>query len=200
MVSQEILTPTVSWAQRCDVIYLTLELADVKNEQVHLSPTQLEFSGTCGQGEGSKEYALKLEFFKPVVPEESKQLKTGQNFTFVIKKDVVESYWPRLLKEEGKQRWLKTDFAKWRDEDEESEEESPAADPMMMQGGGNPFGAGGAGGMDFGGLDMANLAKMMPPGMMGGMAGGMGADSDDEDLQEQEKEKDEQVSNAADTQ
>jgi prostaglandin-E synthase len=43
--------------------------------------------------------------------------------SFVIqKKEQDEAYWPRLLKASGKPHFLKTDFARWKDEDDEEEE------------------------------------------------------------------------------
>jgi hypothetical protein len=39
----------------------------------------------------------------------------------IIKKEAEKKYWPRLLKAEGKPRWLGADWSKWTDEDEENE-------------------------------------------------------------------------------
>jgi hypothetical protein len=63
----------------------------------------------------------------------------------MIPKQESGPYWPRLLKESGKRQWLKTDFARWKDEDEE-EVDAPAA------GGMDPSAA-------FGGLDFSQLAS-----------------------------------------
>lgn len=37
---------------------------------------------------------------------------------FVLAKKDVGAFWPRLLADSEKASWLKTDFDKWRDEDE----------------------------------------------------------------------------------
>lgn len=37
------------------------------------------------------------------------------------KKELKDEYWPRLLKENKKLHFLKTDFDKWVDEDEQNE-------------------------------------------------------------------------------
>lgn len=46
-------------------------------------------------------------------------------------------YWPRLSKEKIKTNWLKTDFAKWVDEDEQdgAAEAEDEPDPMEAMGG-----------------------------------------------------------------
>lgn len=64
------------------------------------------------------------------------------------KKNKDAKFWPRLLKSTGKAGWLKTDFSRWKDEDEEDE---PA--PSAGAGGFGDFGGGGGmGGMGgFGG-------------------------------------------------
>lgn len=37
-------------------------------------------------------------------------------------------FWERLLSEKGKYHWLKTDFNKWKDEDESDDEEGGGQD------------------------------------------------------------------------
>jgi hypothetical protein len=39
----------------------------------------------------------------------------------IVKKEAEKKYWPRLLKAEGKPRWLAADWSRWTDEDEENE-------------------------------------------------------------------------------
>lgn len=41
----------------------------------------------------------------------------------VHKAESSSNYWPRLLKDKGKVHWLKTDFNRWRDEDDSSDDE-----------------------------------------------------------------------------
>ena len=78
-------------------------------------------------------------------------------------------YWPRLLKQTGKFHFLKTDFSKWKDEDEEDEEvdnngmNNPAMDLM--------------GGNDFSNFDFSKFAGA---GGMGGAEDAQFDDSDDE--------------------
>lgn len=133
-----------------------------------------------------KHYAVEFEFFKEIIPEESKQSISGRNMFFVlVKKEKDQEYWPRMIKSSKKPFYLKTDFAKWKDEDEEEEEEGPAVDmptqnfdlsQLMQMSGGAMGGMGGMGGA----------------GGFGGFGAGSGsgstemnfeeADSDDEEL------------------
>jgi hypothetical protein len=56
---------------------------------------------------------------------------------FALEKKETGPFWERLLKEKTKYHWLKTDFNKWKDEDE--------SDVELVGGGG---GGGGGGGQD----------------------------------------------------
>ncbi|KAI8824415.1 HSP20-like chaperone [Fimicolochytrium jonesii] len=168
------LIPEVLWAQRTDELFVTINVSDVEHPEVNLSATGLKFTGASH----GKEYSLDLEFFKEVDIEASKQNITARNLSFVIaKKATGEEYWPRLTKEKAKYHWLKTDFSKWKDEDEVEEEVAA----------GGPGGAGGFDGIDF--SQFQNMAGGM--GGMGGMPGmdfgangmdlGGEQDSDDEE-------------------
>ncbi|KAG5462680.1 MAG: hypothetical protein BJ554DRAFT_4097, partial [Olpidium bornovanus] len=71
-------------------------------------------------------------------PQKSKQsINDRQIFLVINKADHGEPWWPRLQKELKKPIFLKTDFSRWRDEDEDTEDEGGM--------GGMP----GMGGMDF---------------------------------------------------
>ena len=58
------LVPQVLWAQRPDTLFLTIALADVKDEVITLDENKLTFKGKAD----GKEYALEVEFFKAVIP------------------------------------------------------------------------------------------------------------------------------------
>lgn len=57
------------------------------------------------------------------------------------KKNNSAEYWPRLTKEKVKNLWIKTDFAKWVDEDEQ--DGADKVDESEFAGMGGPPGAGG---------------------------------------------------------
>ncbi|RGP75858.1 hypothetical protein FSPOR_451 [Fusarium sporotrichioides] len=154
--------PEVLWAQRSsesdaskNFIYLTISVPDVSKENIKLDlqPTKLEFTGTSSTLK--RKYHVELELFGEIDPAESKINHTSKNVELKLqKKELKEEYWPRLLKEQKRVHFLKTDFDKWVDEDEQNE----APEDDFSQ-----FGGMGAGGMpDMGG--------------MGGMGGGMGGD------------------------
>jgi len=184
--TQAAIAPEVQWAQRKDKLFLTLMVKDCKSPSIELTASKLTFKGK----DGSKEYQVDLEFNKDVDPEKSQQRITGRNIYFeLMKTEESSSWWPRLLKDSSKRHWLKTDFNKWKDEDDtEDEAEEPNNFDMesMMQSMGGLGGMGGMGGMPGG---MGGMGGM--PGGMGGMGGmpdmsglqgGDSDDSDDEDL------------------
>ncbi|PSN72870.1 HSP20-like chaperone [Corynespora cassiicola Philippines] len=179
--------PEVTWAQRSSStepeknhVFLSIVAADVPESdlKIDLQPTKLSFKGTSTSKKVT--YAVDLEFFGEIVPEESKSHNSGRDVSFVLrKKELKEEYWPRLLKDNKKMHFLKTDFDKWVDEDEQDEvvEDEDYMSKMNPMGG-----AGGDGG--FGGIDFSKLAAAQGAGGMpdlGNFEGGEGADSDDED-------------------
>ncbi|KAG0227508.1 hypothetical protein BGW41_003787 [Actinomortierella wolfii] len=142
-------TPEVYWAQDASVIFLTVDLTDANATYV-LTEDKLEYKATSD----GKEYAFTLEFYQPVNKEESKIAKNARQTFFKLAKQTPGSpWWPRLTKEKSKLFWLKTDFNRWRDEDDDEAEDGSDA---------------------FGGMDFQN--------MMQGMGGGadFGSDSDDD--------------------
>ncbi|KAJ3024907.1 UNVERIFIED_CONTAM: hypothetical protein HDU68_007667 [Siphonaria sp. JEL0065] len=199
------ISPEVLWAQRTDELFVTINAADIIEPQITLTKQQLKFEGTSTAG---KKYAVTLDFHAEVDPEASRQNINARALVFVIVKAVKGAgYWPRLLtKSAGKPHFLKTDFSKWKDEDEEDEEveAAPAGGMDMSQfsGMGGMPGMGGMGGMGGaggpGGMDLeALMAQMGGAGGLGGAegmdfskfagAGGEDAeDSDDDDLPELE--------------
>jgi len=141
--------PPVIWAQRADKLYVTLNVEDCKNAVVKFDNTSLHFSGTSGQ---KLEYDFSLEFYGEIDSENSKYAVLSRHIPIVVVKKESGPYWPRLLKRTTKVHWLKTDFEKWRDEDDSDVDESKdlAFEDMMGKMGG--MGAmGGMGGFNGGG-------------------------------------------------
>ena len=115
-----ILVPRVLWAQRSDVVYLTIEVFDVHDEKIQLDANRLSFSGV--RGSDNARFAVELEFYAPINPEASKKAVTGRNVSFVLEKvEMEEKFWPRLVSTPAKLHYIHTDFSKWVDEDEENE-------------------------------------------------------------------------------
>merc|ERR1719461_1406581 len=177
-------TPSVSWAQRPKLLFITINVSDCKTPDIKLEKDSLSFKGV-GEAD-KKEYAVTLKFLKEIDPEASKFAVRDRSIQFAIEKAEEGPYWERLLADKTKQHWLKVDFGKWKDEDDSDAEGEGGAgggdlEEMMKNMGGLGGGMGGMGGMGGpGGMDMAS--------MMAGMGGDkpdmddLDGDSDDEDL------------------
>jgi len=193
-----VVPPLVKWAQRTNLVFLTVCLEDCKDPEIKVEEEKLYFKGTGGTD--NKEHEVTLEFFGSIDTEKSKYAVRPRMIEFALMKKEEGPYWDRLLKVKTKQHWLKIDFNKWKNED--SDDEDAEGGGQGGQGGGdleemmrNMGGMGGLGGM--GGMGgMPGMPGMGGPGGMpdmAKMAAGMGErpslddldaeeDSDDEDL------------------
>lgn len=157
------------WAQRSAVVFLTINLEDVKDPEIKFSKDSVYFKGTGGVEK--KEYEVTIPLYKEIDPEKSKSFNRGRCIEVLLAKaNPEESYWPALTSDKQKHHWLKCDFNKWQDEDESGDE--------------------GVGGMGGGG-DFEEMMRQM--GGLGGAGGGKpsfddldegegDADSDDEPI------------------
>ncbi|GFU11868.1 uncharacterized protein CG16817 [Nephila pilipes] len=108
-------SPPVAWAERKNLIYLTVNVTDCKKPDIKLNPDKLYFKGKNGDG---IEYEITLEFLKEINVDTSKYSVKDRGIDFILMKSESGPYWNRLLKENKKYHWLKIDFAKWKDEDD----------------------------------------------------------------------------------
>ncbi|CAH8511066.1 unnamed protein product [Schistosoma guineensis] len=106
----------VLWAQRNDCLYITVVVSDVVNKTVNVKDNSLEFRAEAGKDKPI-EYEVKLDFYGNVCTEEPKITTSGREVFICIKKKENGS-WPRLLSQKTKCPWLKTDFNRWKDEDD----------------------------------------------------------------------------------
>jgi len=133
--------PTVLWAQRWDIVSVSIQITDVTNEKIDVDDKKLYFHGRSLD----EDWEVTLEFNQGIIPEESKQRKGGREYYFELKKRDQGPYWPRLLKDTKKYQNIKVDFSRWKDEDEEDDDDGGKYDDasledMMQQmgtGGGN---------------------------------------------------------------
>jgi hypothetical protein len=91
---------------------------DVSKEKIKLDvqPTKLTFQGYSETKKAT--YAVQLEFYAEIDPAASKINHTPRDVEMVLqKKELDESFWPRLLKDKAKVHFLKTDFDKVRTTD-----------------------------------------------------------------------------------
>ena len=79
--------------------------------KLDLKPTSLTFSGYSDSKKAT--YAVELEFYDEIDPDESKINHTGRDIEMVLrKKELKDEFWPRLLKDKERRHFLKTDFDK----------------------------------------------------------------------------------------
>ncbi|CAK0742899.1 hypothetical protein CVIRNUC_001428 [Coccomyxa viridis] len=156
------MVPKAQWAQGKDVVYLTIDLQDVRDPKIDISNDasskhgKVSFKGegkSHATGDEKHQYALDIDLFGEVNSDESKISISGRKVVLVIAKaGSTEEYWPRLLHSKQKQNNITVDWDKWVDEDEQDE-----ADPKkdfdlgdlqnFSNFGGGDFGAGLGGGM-----------------------------------------------------
>lgn len=151
--------PTVLWAQRSskddaekNFIYLTIVVpdADPSQAEITLKPTSVSFKGFSKTLK--RTYQVVLDLYAEIDEAASKVNHTSRSVELkLVKKELSDEYWPRLLKDAKKVHFLKTDFDKWVDEDEQ--DEAPADDFSQ-----------------FGGMGGGGMGGAMPGGM-GGMPG-----------------------------
>ncbi|XP_071493666.1 uncharacterized protein [Diadema antillarum] len=171
--------PTVLWAQREDCLLLTIEVPKAVEEDITFEPEKVHLK--CKGGLENEPYELEFEFHKDISPKTSKYKIQGRHIDMLVKKKESGPYWPRLTKESKKQHWLRTDFSRWKDEDESDDEFGGGDDRglnEMLANMGNMGDMGGMGGM--GGMGMGDM------GSMGETGGGESDDSDDEEIPELE--------------
>ncbi|KAK4702737.1 hypothetical protein P7C70_g3482, partial [Phenoliferia sp. Uapishka_3] len=166
-----------------NIIYLTISIPELAPDYtLDITSSHISFKGhstppsatATASAVEPKTYEFELDLFGEV--EELKRTLTGKNLSLVLgKKELSEDYWPRLTKEKVKLNFLKTDFGKWKDQDEQEDEEPVEEAPQQQgpPGMGGMGGMGGAGGM--GGMDMEALMAQMGGGGMGGAGGAGGA-------------------------
>ena len=110
----------VLWAQRSSTIdpernyiALTISAPDVSSPKINLTSSSLTFSGHSETKKTT--YHVELTFYAEIDPEASKTHATSHSVTFRLrKKEMKEEYWPRLLKDDKRMHFLKTDFDKVR--------------------------------------------------------------------------------------
>ncbi|EPB73117.1 CS domain protein [Ancylostoma ceylanicum] len=111
--------PPVIWAQRESFLYVTIEIDDVKIEDLTADSSKLHFKGTSH----TEVFETTMEFFDEINGEGMKRTPTNTRVIELTIPKKESKWWPRLLKEKGKVHWLKVDFDKWKDEDDSGAED-----------------------------------------------------------------------------
>ncbi|XP_060517695.1 prostaglandin E synthase 3 [Cylas formicarius] len=161
------LPPPVMWAQNANVIFLTINLEDVRDPDIKFTKDTVYFHGTGGLEK--KEYEVTINLYNEIDPDKSKSFNRERCIEMILTKaGNKKPYWPALTQDKKKYHWLKCDFNKWHDEDDSGDE--------------------GLGGMGGGG-DFEEMMRQMG-GLDGGggkpnfddLDGDEGGDSDDEPI------------------
>ncbi|CAG9316746.1 unnamed protein product [Blepharisma stoltei] len=120
----------IKWAQRKAQVFITLEVSNLVENSWTIQPTEegaIHFKA-LSKDTGS-EVAVDLELFEKIVPAECKWKVTGRNVQLSLaKENKTAEYWPRLLKQTGKNQWLGIDWSKWIDEEDEDAKSKPDFD------------------------------------------------------------------------
>lgn len=158
--------PTVKWAQRSDILFITIDLADTKDVKLKLEPEgKLYFSATSGAD--NIPYEIDMDLYDEVNVNESKTSIGSRNIVYLVKK-AESKWWSRLLKQDGKAPiFLKVDWDKWVDEDEQDEKPGPE--------------------MDLGDIDFSNL------NMVGEGDSDTDPDGDDNDEEDDDRDTEEEI-------
>lgn len=169
MPDQNIMVPPpVLWAQRANIVYLSVCLEDCQKPEIKIEEDKVYFKGTGGTEK--KEHEVTMNLYREVVPGESKYVVRDRLIEIFLKKKEEGPYWQFLLKDKKKNHWLKVDFQKWRDEDDSDDEGE---------------GGGGGGG---GGQDLEEMMRQI--GGLGGAGGGDKPDLNDIDGNEDDSDDD----------
>ncbi|XWS24887.1 hypothetical protein CRYUN_Cryun27aG0023600 [Craigia yunnanensis] len=159
--------PTVKWAQRSDVIFITIELPDAQDVKLKLEPEgKFFFSATSGMDKIP--YEVDMDLHEKIDVHESKASVGKRNICYLVKK-AENKWWSRLLKQEGKPPvFLKVDWDRWVDEDEDDQDNKGKVAPDT----------------DFGNFDFSKLNM----GGGEGFGAAEGEDDDDSDTEEENVE------------
>lgn len=109
------------WAQDRDVVYITIKLQDISNEEIVFGEDHFIFRGKSGD----TTYDYKLELFGNIHPTDktTKYNKFGRYTQLNCRKADTRKWWPRLAKTARKLANVGIDWEKWVDDPESSDDE-----------------------------------------------------------------------------
>lgn len=111
------------WAQRKEKLFVTICLEDCKDPIIEIEPEKIYFKGMGGTD--NKLHEITINLYKEIDPSNTTKTLKGRTYELVLAKKEEGPYWPRLIKEKTKAHWLKSDFNKWKDEEDTDDESSP---------------------------------------------------------------------------
>lgn len=114
--------PNIKWAQRKDRLFVTIEVIHSKQPVIDIiDGKRIKYSGS----DATMNYSVDIELYDEVVKEESKFLLDSRFVLLNLKKKTSGPFWPRLIKEAIKEKWISVDWKYFVDEDEEDEKSVP---------------------------------------------------------------------------
>jgi len=125
MPETTVIPPPIEWAQRADILFLTVGVEC--NDVVHdFTEDTFHFKGTSVDSQ--KLYEVTINFLHKVNREKIAIKNTTRCIEFIITKAAPGPYWTSLTNDKKKPHFIKADFNKWKDEDDDDDEEGGAAD------------------------------------------------------------------------
>ena len=114
-------TPDILWADRKDTILVTIDVQGLKQPTIDLTATTLTFRGSARDRIDDKVYQFKasIDFFAPIVRDESRWAVTGRGVLFHLKKKDVKKAWSGLYPDRRKRGNVKVDWKYFYDSDDD---------------------------------------------------------------------------------
>ncbi|KAF5396935.1 Very-long-chain (3R)-3-hydroxyacyl-CoA dehydratase [Paragonimus heterotremus] len=101
--------PFVKWGQNETHVYLSVQLSDVENVKVNIEDETLTFSAIGNGSHGRGPYEFKLDYFLPVIAQQSRYTITGRAVVIRLRKELRET-WSRLTIQSERLPWARLDF------------------------------------------------------------------------------------------
>ncbi|KAK7196643.1 CS domain containing protein [Novymonas esmeraldas] len=135
MAGDGVLLPPIAWAQRPELLLLTIPLQDTTDVALEIAEEGRELRFSCSAA-GGQRYAVVLPFYGVIASEESQHVVRPRQIELKLRKrfrgsledaeeDEVE--WPRLTKTKAKHPNITVDWSRWRDEGD-ADDDAPADD------------------------------------------------------------------------
>jgi len=105
--------PKVTWAERLDSIYLTIQVVSLQDRKLDITSDKLYFYGKDGNG---KEYEFEIIFREPIDVDQTKQLNA--RWTELIMKKQKPNLWRSILPK-GQKNWVQCDWDRFIESDDE---------------------------------------------------------------------------------
>ena len=126
----------IVWAQRKDVVLVTINVHDSIGSAVQIDSNSFTYTGQSSNKETN--YNQKLEIFAEIDPSQSRYVVRPRGIEISLKKKGETVWWPRLAKTTVKLHYVSVDWGKWVDssDDEDENKQGFDWDPADMEGDG----------------------------------------------------------------